>query len=94
MRSGVKSRNVGFVEYCRVMSFCATSLLVGIKSKILPGSFKYLGDIHHFKPTAGCQMSTMVLGMGSINFSCKIPNGKVFAHLSFKSKVFPGSLTH
>ena len=32
-------------------------------------------------------MSTLILGLGSINISCKIPKGIVLAHLRFKKKV-------
>ena len=42
--------------------------------------------------TAGCQISTSILGLGSINISCKTLNGKVLAHLVIKSKVIPGTL--
>ena len=52
------------------------------------------------KPTTGCQISTFIfenklLGMGPLLKSHKkyIKDGKVFAHLGFRLKVLPGSLT-
>ena len=60
---------------------------------------KCMGGFLHIKPTAGCQISTLIIwkhfcgkGRGSMNIPWKIPNGKVLAHLGFKSKVFPGPL--
>jgi hypothetical protein len=53
----------------------------------------------HLKPTAGCQISTLIfenkLWRGSLNISHEkyIKDGKVLAHLRFKLKAFPGSLT-
>jgi hypothetical protein len=54
----------------------------------------------HLKPTAGCQISTLIfenklLRVGSLLISHKkyIKDGKVLIHLGFKLKVLPGSLT-
>ena len=53
----------------------------------------------HLKPTAGCQISTLIfekeLWSGvSINIHEKyIKDGKVLAHLKFMLKVLSGSLT-
>ena len=50
----------------------------------------------HFKPTAGCQISTLIFGFGwtlYISHEKYIKDGKVLAHLELKSKVFPRSLT-
>ena len=51
----------------------------------------------HLKPTAGCQISTLILDLagGTLYISDnKLPkDGKVLAHLGFKLKVFPGPLT-
>ena len=50
----------------------------------------------HLKPTAGCQISTLIFGLGGtlcISHK-KVPkDGKVLSHLGFKSKVLPGPLT-
>ena len=49
------------------------------------------------KPTAECQISTLIFGFGSGTLYIsheKIPkDGKVLCHLGFKSKVFPGPLS-
>ena len=37
----------------------------------------------HLKPTAGCQISTLIFGFGG---------GGPYCHLGFKSKVLPGPL--
>ena len=37
----------------------------------------------HLKPTAGCQISTLIFGFGG---------GGLYCHLGFKSKVLPGPL--
>jgi hypothetical protein len=50
----------------------------------------------HFKPTAGCQISTLIFGFGRTLYIslAKLPkDGKVLCHLGFKSKVLPGPLT-
>jgi hypothetical protein len=53
----------------------------------------------HLKPTAGCQISTLIFenncGGGSLEISHEkyIKDGKVLAHLGFRLKVLPGSLT-
>ena len=54
---------------------------------------KCLGGFMNLKPTLGYQMSTSILGGGSINIPCKIPDGKFLAHMGFKSMVLPGTLT-
>ena len=38
----------------------------------------------HLKPTAGCQISTLIFGFGG--------GGGPYCHLGFKSKVLPGPL--
>jgi hypothetical protein len=51
----------------------------------------------HLKPTAGCQISTLIFGFGEGTLYIsheKLPkDGKVLCHLGFKSKVLPGPLT-
>ena len=54
----------------------------------------------HLKPTAGCQISTLIFGFGGGGggtlyiFHEKLPkDGKVLCHSGFMSKVLPGSLT-
>ena len=50
----------------------------------------------HLKPTAGCQISTLIFGFrGALYISDEnIPkDGKVLCHLGFKSKVLPWTLT-
>ena len=50
----------------------------------------------HLKPTAGCQISTLIFGIGGtlcISHAKYIKDGKVLAHLGFRLKVFPGPLT-
>jgi hypothetical protein len=50
----------------------------------------------HLKPTAGCQISTLIFGFeGTLCISHdKLPkDGKVLCQLRFKSTVFPGLLT-
>ena len=63
-------------------------------------SLERLGGILHLKATDGGQLSTTkwvwdVVGVkDSINISCKIPTGKVLAHLGFNSdKVLPRPVT-
>jgi hypothetical protein len=49
----------------------------------------------HLQPTAGCQISTWIIGFGGSLYISheKLPKiGKVLCHLEFKSKVLPGSL--
>ena len=49
----------------------------------------------HLKPTAGCQISTLIFGFeGTLYiFHEKLPkDGKVLCQLGFMSKVLPGSL--
>ena len=60
---------------------------------------KCLGGIMHLKPTAGCQISTLIfenkLWMGRsllISHEKYIKDGKVLAHLEFKLMVLAGSL--
>ena len=51
----------------------------------------------HLKPTAGCQISTLIFGFGKGTlyiFHEKLPkDGKVLCHSEFRSKVLPGPLT-
>jgi hypothetical protein len=51
----------------------------------------------HFKPTSGCQISTLIFGFGGgtlyISHEKLQKNGKVLCHWEFKSKVLPGPLT-
>ena len=54
----------------------------------------------HLKPTAGCQISTLIFEnklwrVGSLLISHEkyIKDGKVLAYLGFQSKIFPGPLT-
>ena len=54
----------------------------------------------HLKPTAGCQISTLIFEFcfvegGSLLISHEkyINDGKVLAHLGLQSKILPGSLT-
>jgi hypothetical protein len=50
----------------------------------------------HLKPTAGCQISTLIFGFeGTLCITHdKLPNdGKVLYHLEFNSKVLSGPLT-
>ena len=53
----------------------------------------------HLKPTAGCQISTLIfenkLWRGSLLISHEkyIKNSKVLPHCGFQLKVLPGSLT-
>ena len=67
-------------------------------SKVLPGpltDISVLGGIMHLKPTAGCQISTLIFGFGGtlcISHE-KLPKiGKVLSHLEFKSEVLPWPL--
>ena len=50
----------------------------------------------HLKPTAGCQISTLIFGFGGGTLYIsheKLPNDdKVLCHSGFKSKVLPGPL--
>ena len=51
----------------------------------------------HLKPTAGCQISTLIFGYGwgtLYTSHKKLPkNCKVLCHFGFKSTVLPGPLT-
>ena len=50
----------------------------------------------HLKPTAGCQISTLIFGFGGTLYISheKLPkDGKVLCHLGFKSMVLLGPLT-
>ena len=50
----------------------------------------------HLKPTAGCQISSLIFGFGGTLYISvdKLPkDGKVLCHLEFNSKVLPGSFT-
>jgi hypothetical protein len=51
----------------------------------------------HLKPTAGCQISTLIFGFGGgetlyISHETLPKDGKVLCHLRFNSKVLPGPL--
>ena len=54
--------------------------------------YKFLGGILHFKPTAGCQISTLIFGLGDLwIFHEKLPTGgKVHDHLGFSQRYNPG----
>jgi hypothetical protein len=50
----------------------------------------------HLKPTAGCQISTLIFVLGGtlyISDKTLPKNGKVLCHLGFMSNVLPGPLT-
>jgi hypothetical protein len=50
----------------------------------------------HLKPTAGCQISTLIFGFGGTLyiFHKELPkDGKVLFYPGFMSKVLPGPLT-
>jgi hypothetical protein len=54
----------------------------------------------HLKPTAGCQISTLIFGFGGggvgtlcISHDKLLKDGKVLCHLGIRSKVLPGPLT-
>jgi hypothetical protein len=51
----------------------------------------------HLKPTAGCQISSLIFGFGEgtlyISHEKLSKDGKVLFHLGFKSKVLLGPLT-
>ena len=51
----------------------------------------------HIKPTAGCQISTLIFGFGGgtpyISHENLPKDGKVLCHSGLKLKVLPGSLT-
>jgi hypothetical protein len=51
----------------------------------------------HLKPTAGCQIPTLVFGFGvrtlCISHEKYIKNSKIVAHLGLRLKVLPGHLT-
>jgi hypothetical protein len=51
----------------------------------------------HLKPTAGCQIPTLVFGFGGrtlcISHEKYIKNSKIVAHLGLRLKVLPGHLT-
>jgi hypothetical protein len=50
----------------------------------------------HLKPTVGCQISTLIFGLGATLYICNeklLKDGKVLCHLGFQSKVLPGPLT-
>jgi hypothetical protein len=51
----------------------------------------------HLKPTAGCHISTLILGFGGgtlcISHEKLRKDGKVLCHLGFKSKLLSGPLT-
>jgi hypothetical protein len=49
----------------------------------------------HLKPTAECQISTLIFGFGTTLYIShdKLPkDGKILDHLEFSSKVLPGAL--
>ena len=59
-----------------------------------------LGGIMHLKPTAGCQISTLIFGFGGggvgtlcISHDKLLKDGKVLCHLGIRSKVLPWPLT-
>jgi hypothetical protein len=60
---------------------------------------KFLGGFLHLKPTARCQISTLIFdfflwrGVLLISHEKYIKDGKVLDHLGFMSKVFPEPLT-
>ena len=68
---------------------------MGFTSKVLPGpltdSIPWVG----FCTQAHSKVSNVNfnIGWGSINIPCNISNGKVLAHMGFKSKVLPGLFT-
>ena len=51
----------------------------------------------HLKPTAGCQISTLIFGFGGgtlyISYEKLPKGGQILCHLGFKSKVLPVPLT-
>ena len=52
----------------------------------------------HIKPTAGCQILTLIFGFGGGGTLCishekLTKDGKVLCHSGFMSKVLPGPLT-
>ena len=51
----------------------------------------------HLKPTAGCQISTLIFGFGEetlyISHEKLSKDGKVLCHFQFMSKVLPGPLS-
>jgi hypothetical protein len=51
----------------------------------------------HLKPTAGCQISTLIFGYGRgtlyISHEKLRTDGKVLCHLGLRSTIFPGPLT-
>ena len=66
------------------------------KSKVLPGPFADLNAWVGFCtscPRQGVKFQLRYWGMAPIKNSCKIRNGKVLAHLEFKSKILLRLLT-
>ena len=64
-----------------------SSLPPDVYVKDIARAFNWLkcrGGIMHLKPTAGCQISTLIFGFGR----------GPYCHLGFKSKVLPGPLPH
>ena len=94
------SINIPWKLYKRRQSSCA----LGVKIKGIARAFHWLnclGGFLHLKPTAGCQISTLIFefifvyGGGSlwISYEKYIKDGKVLAHLGLQSKVLTGPLT-
>ena len=68
-----------------------------LKSKVVPGPLADLSacvELSTSSPKQSVKCQLWYRGWGSINISCKIPNGKVLAHLDFKWKVLPGPLKY
>ena len=80
---------------CKITKRQQSSLPLGVEIKGIDRVFnwlKCLGGIMHLKPTAGCQISTLIFGFrGTLDISHEKlqKNGNVLCHLGFKSKVFP-----
>ena len=74
---------------------------LGFQSKVFPGPLTDLSAwFLHLKPTAGCQISTLIFNFflwrgGLYKYPMKkyIKDGKVLEHLELMSKVLPGPLT-
>jgi hypothetical protein len=74
--------------------------LIYLSWDIYRDPLKCLGGIMYLKPTAGCQISTLIFEnklwrVGPLLKSHEkyIKNGKVLAHLGFRLTVLPRSLT-
>jgi hypothetical protein len=78
---------------CAWCVYTHTQALTSVKG---PGNTFDLSPKWGIKTTAGCQLSAIYCfekGRGPIDILWKISNGKVLAHLGFKSEVSQGSLT-